>query len=80
METTTLVAIAVAVLALAGGGYYLLARLRGQRRAKDEEFLHFRCTGCGRRLRFRARQAGHKGQCSHCGKDVNFPRADQSTD
>ncbi len=80
METTTLVLAAGTVLSLAGGGYYLLARWRGLRRAREEAFLHFRCPQCRRRLRFQARQAGHKGQCSHCGRDVTFPRADQSID
>jgi hypothetical protein len=81
MEATTLVALAgaLAVLVLAGGGY-LLARRRGQRRAEGEAYLHFRCPGCRRRLRFQARQAGHRGECSHCGHNVVFPRAGQSID
>jgi len=80
MDTSTLVAVAVMVLALAGGVYYLLARWRRQQRTQGEAFLHFRCRRCRRRLRFRAPQAGHKGKCSHCGQDVTFPRADQSID
>jgi len=79
MDTTTLVLIAgaVAVLVLAGGGY-LFVRRRERRQATAEAFFHFRCPGCQRRLRFRARQAGHRGQCSHCGHDVTFPRAGHS--
>jgi len=80
MDTTTLVVTVGAVLALVGGGCYLLMRRRGQRREEEAAFLHFRCPQCRRRLRFQARQTGHKGQCSHCGRDVTFPRADQSID
>jgi DNA-directed RNA polymerase subunit RPC12/RpoP len=80
METTTIVVVAGLVLALAGGGHYLLTRRRSQQREEGEPYLHFRCQGCGRRLRFRAVQTGRRGQCSHCGRDVTFPRADQSVD
>jgi ribosomal protein L37AE/L43A len=81
MDTTTLVVIggAVAVLVVVGG-YYLLVRWRREQRVEAETFLHFRCPGCQRRLRFQARQAGHKGKCSHCGHDVVFPPAGQSID
>ncbi len=81
MDTTTivLIVVAVAVLVLASGSY-LFIRRRNLRHATAEAFLHFRCPGCQRRLRFRARQAGHSGQCSHCGHDVIFPRAGQSID
>jgi hypothetical protein len=66
-------------LAAAGGGY-LLVRRKGRLRAEAAAFLHFRCPGCKRRLRFLARQAGHRGECSHCGHHVVFPCADQSID
>ena len=39
----------------------------------EEQYLHFRCPGCRRRLRYRARQVGHTGQCSHCHRALTFP-------
>ena len=81
MDPMTLVMLAAAQAALTQvGGGYLLVRRRGRLRADAATFLHFRCPGCKRRLRFMARQAGHRGQCSHCGHDIVFPRADQSID
>jgi ribosomal protein S27E len=81
METMTvgMLATALTALALIGGGY-LLVRHKGRLRAAAASFLHFRCPGCKRRLRFLARQAGHRGECSHCGRELVFPRAEQSID
>ena len=56
------VALAVAVWA------YLRFRI-----PREEPFHHFRCPKCRRRLRYRARQVGHAGQCSHCGSKLTFP-------
>ncbi len=80
MDTMAWAVLAAVAVALAGGGYYLLTRRRGQRHERREAFLHFRCPGCKRRLRFRAAQAGHRGECSNCGKALTFPRADQAID
>jgi hypothetical protein len=79
MEQTALILVAGAIIALAGGGYLFL-RLKDRRRAAEEAFHHFRCPGCRRRLRFHARQVGHKGKCSHCGHDVIFPPVSQAVD
>jgi len=57
----------VAVVAVVAWVY-----LRG-RTPTEEPFYHFRCPGCRRRLRYRARQVGHKGECSHCGRGLTFP-------
>jgi rRNA maturation endonuclease Nob1 len=54
---------------------YLLVQARGK---KEEPYYHFRCVGCKRRIRFRARQAGHKGNCSNCGRDLVFPPISES--
>jgi hypothetical protein len=59
-------------------GAYLFVRSRG--RPREEAFLHFRCPGCKRRLRFRASQSGHSGQCSHCGGKLIFPPPSQAID
>jgi len=48
------------------------------RKPKEDPFLHFRCPGCKRRLRYRERQVGHHGTCSHCGQSLTFPPASQS--
>jgi DNA-directed RNA polymerase subunit RPC12/RpoP len=40
---------------------------------KEEPVYHFRCPGCQRRLRYRARQVGHAGQCPKCGRRLTFP-------
>jgi DNA-directed RNA polymerase subunit RPC12/RpoP len=79
-ETTTLVVLAVAVVLLAGGLAFWLLRRKGQHQATDTTVHHFRCTKCKRRLRFQARQVGHKGKCSHCGSLVIFPPVSQAVD
>jgi primosomal protein N' len=74
---TVTAAVAGAVAALAAG-VYLLLRRRGRR--QEAAYHHFRCPGCRRRLRFHSGQAGHKGECSHCGRALTFPPASQSID
>jgi hypothetical protein len=69
MDTQTVALIAGAVAALVVV-YLLWARLRA---APEEPVYHFRCPGCSRRLRYRARQVGHRGECSHCRKQLVFP-------
>ena len=53
--------------------------LRGRPKA-EEDFYHFRCVKCKRRLRYLERQVGHKGKCSNCGGDVLFPPISHSID
>jgi hypothetical protein len=72
--------VAVVVLGVAGVGAYVVLRMRWQSASAGELYLHFRCPGCKRRLRFRAKQAGHSGQCSHCGNKLIFPAAAQASD
>ena len=74
--TTLILFCAGAVLAAAVGGY-LFVRLR---RNKEEPVYHFRCPSCRRRLRYRERQVGHAGCCSHCGQHFTFPPVSQSMD
>lgn len=68
MDTLVLLALGAAVVVAAGVWVYLR-----QRAPTEEPFYHFRCPGCKRRLRYRARQAGHKGECSNCGRGLTFP-------
>jgi LPXTG-motif cell wall-anchored protein len=79
MGPVTVAVTAGAAAALAAGGYLLLRRRR-RRQEGAAAYHHFRCPGCRRRLRFLSRQAGHRGQCSHCGPAVTFPPASQSID
>jgi len=69
--------VALVLVALGIGAYRFVRARIGQR---EEPFLHFRCPGCKRRIRFRAKQAGHSGQCSHCGNKLTFPSASAATD
>jgi hypothetical protein len=73
-------AVIAGVAAALAAGAYLLLRRGGRRREEAGAYHHFRCPGCRRRLRYQSRQAGHRGQCSHCGRAVTFPPASQSID
>ncbi len=70
----------VLVTALAAGLAVAGVVLVRWRRGGEEPYYHFRCAGCRRRLRYRARQAGHAGQCNHCGYQITFPPVGQSVD
>jgi Zn-finger nucleic acid-binding protein len=39
----------------------------------EEPVLTFACPRCKRKLRFRQRQAGHRGACPRCKGDFTFP-------
>ena len=78
-DATMLAAAAVVVLALAAGVAYWPYRRRWLREAAAS-FHHFRCPSCKRRIRFLARQVGHRGECSNCGKPVTFPPVSQSVE
>jgi ribosomal protein L37AE/L43A len=78
-DTMTLAFAAVAVLALAGGVSFWLYRRRWLREAAAA-YHHFRCPSCKRRIRFLARQVGHQGECSNCGKPVTFPPVSHSVE
>jgi len=72
ITTTTLVLLALGVLAAASGVW---AYLRPQA-PRQEAYLHFRC----RRLRFRRAQSGHAGKCSSCGHGLIFPPVSEATE
>ena len=77
MFTTTNLLIGGALVLVAAIVIYLVIRARP---AKEEAFHHFRCPGCKRRIRYRTRQVGHKGNCSNCGRDLVFPPVALSTE
>ncbi|MBI1914694.1 MAG: hypothetical protein HYS12_08150 [Planctomycetes bacterium] len=74
---TTLVLLALGAVLATAAGVWVYLRLR---KPKEEPFYHFRCPGCKRRLRYRARQAGHAGECSNCGRALTFPPVTASID
>ena len=74
---TLLIVLGTALAVGLAAGVFVFVRWR---RAGEEPYYHFRCTGCRRRLRYRARQAGHAGQCNNCGSQVTFPPTGQSLD
>jgi hypothetical protein len=69
--------ILIVVVVLGGivGGFFWWSR---SREPAEEETYHFRCPGCRRRLRYRQKQVGHKGQCSHCRQELVFPPLSQA--
>lgn len=75
-DTWTLIYIFLA-LVVVGVVAYLVLHLR---KPKEEPFFHFRCPGCKRRIRYRERQVGHTGVCSHCGQSLTFPPTALSID
>jgi hypothetical protein len=63
--------IGLGLVALVGlGAVFLFLRSRAP---KEEPILHFNCPGCGRKLRYKARQAGHSGKCPRCERPLIFP-------
>jgi rRNA maturation endonuclease Nob1 len=66
---------AMVIMGVVGVVFYLRSR-----KPKEEEYYHFRCTNCKRRLRYRARQVGNAGTCNSCGGAVRFPPISQSID
>ena len=75
MDTPVLLALGAALAAAVGVWMYLRMRT-----PTEEPFYHFRCPGCKRRLRYRARQAGHAGECSNCGRGIIFPPVTSETE
>jgi hypothetical protein len=76
MDLTLILVVLGGLVALAVGGY-LYARSRSP---EGEAYHHFICPGCRRRLRYHAKQAGHKGECSNCGHQLTFPSTSEAID
>jgi hypothetical protein len=64
-------------IALAGvaGVALALVVVRFARRAPagKEAFYHMPCPKCGRKLRYKPEQVGHKGMCRRCWAQFLFP-------
>jgi hypothetical protein len=69
LDTTTWIILLSILILLVGGVVFFL---RG-RRSAEPEFYYFRCPACKRKLRYLARQAGHKGMCNSCKGQFTFP-------
>jgi hypothetical protein len=76
MSTSLLVMVGVLVVVSAAAGAALVVRAR---RPKDGAAHYLRCPGCGLRLRYFARQAGHRGMCRNCKEHFLFPSAAPTT-
>jgi hypothetical protein len=50
---------------------YFVARWRLKK--KKEALIHFSCPACRQKLLYRADQAGRRGMCTRCGKQLVFP-------
>jgi uncharacterized paraquat-inducible protein A len=61
--------------AIAGGvtGYILLRRQRDER----QQGYHFRCPGCGQKLRFGKRDQGRRVMCPRCLKTCTLAEVKQ---
>jgi LPXTG-motif cell wall-anchored protein len=70
VSTTTTWLILVGAAAMLAVGIILFTRLR---KPQEEPVYHFRCPGCRRKLKYRARQAGHRGMCPQCRQQWTFP-------
>jgi hypothetical protein len=72
MDISLIVILSVAG-ALVVAGIIMFIRSRKAAAARNEPYYHFVCTGCRRKLRYRARQAGHSGMCPRCSRPCTFP-------
>jgi LPXTG-motif cell wall-anchored protein len=70
MDTTVIWGLVIGIPVLALVGWLLFFR---SRKPKIEPNHYFRCPGCKRKLKYLARQAGHKGMCSTCKEQFIFP-------
>jgi hypothetical protein len=61
--------IVVLALAVAAGIYFFIR----WRNPKEEMAYYFRCPNCKMKLKYFARQVGHKGMCRACRERIVFP-------
>jgi hypothetical protein len=59
-----------AIVFLVAAGAFFLVRFR---KSGGEAVYYFRCPGCKRKLRYHARQVGHRGMCANCREPLTFP-------
>jgi type II secretory pathway pseudopilin PulG len=71
MDSTPLIVVIILGI-LAPVGVFIWLR---SRQKQEPDSLAFYCPNCGQKLRYRLRQAGHKGACPRCRGDLVFPVA-----
>jgi hypothetical protein len=70
MDDPLLIIALVAVVGFAALGVYFYVRSRP---VEEEPVYYYKCVQCKRRLRYRRRQAGHRGACPRCRASFSFP-------
>ena len=70
MDNLVYVIVAIVLLLAAAIGIVVYRRKHAN---EEEDELHFQCPCCSRRLRYRSKQAGHKGACPRCRESFVFP-------
>lgn len=68
-------AVVGASLAVGVVAYFWLRR----RRPASEVHYHFRCPGCGQKIRYSADKAGRAAACPHCRQRWTFPLTPAAT-
>ena len=61
------------VIAVAAGITWAVVKISPSRKPKEESVLYLKCPGCKRKLKYLARQAGHRGMCNNCKEQFTFP-------
>jgi hypothetical protein len=70
MDTTMLLVIGTLIVSIVGVSAFLYLRSR----TPGEGATHYlRCPNCHSKLRYFARQAGHRGMCTSCKHHFTFP-------
>jgi hypothetical protein len=69
MSTMSLI-LGVLIVSIGSAGAFLVLRRRPPRKGAEH---CLRCPGCGLRLRYYARQVGHRGMCRNCKESFIFP-------
>jgi hypothetical protein len=66
----TLWAVIIGVPVMGAVGAFLFVR---SRKPREESAYYLRCPSCKRKLKYFARQVGHKGMCASCKERFVFP-------
>ena len=69
LDITVWIILGIVVFLVAAGAFFVM-RLR---KSGEDLVYYFRCPGCKRKLRYYARQVGHKGRCGNCKEPLVFP-------